>query len=301
MMKCLIGQQCPDFSAPALMPDGGIRHDFHFTAHSAGRTAILFFYPMNFGLIALSELRALQDRLDKFTARDTCVVAVSGDSPLAHGAWQSQPTAQGGLGPVGFPMVADMTRGVARQFDILVADAMAEAATMLVDKTGKVVYQLRHDTAIGRNIDRMIAAVDSCAGPLDPKSSPAMQILQAESHAARLRAAGYTIVAQSIDLPLSDPEWTQLPRDKQGKIDLSFPFLDGRHEWPRHDGLTIALREGRELHSTGLLLPDGQLLFECHAERRIPRDFEEMVRIAGAIQKHKDNGKLVVWPEKEPG
>ncbi len=86
-----------------------------------------------------------------------------------------------------------------------------------------------------------------------------------------------------------------LPRDARGNIKLSFPFLDTKQEWPKYNGLTIAVREGLQFHSTGLLKPDGQALFEHHADRQVPRDFAEMLRIADAFKHHIATGEVVAW------
>jgi alkyl hydroperoxide reductase subunit AhpC len=59
--------------------------------------------------------------------------------------------------------------------------------------------------------------------------------------------------------------------------------------------MTIAIREGLAFHSTGVLMPDGELLFEYHAERHIPRDFTEMLRIADAVKRHFATGEVIPW------
>jgi alkyl hydroperoxide reductase subunit AhpC len=59
--------------------------------------------------------------------------------------------------------------------------------------------------------------------------------------------------------------------------------------------MTIAIREGLAFHSTGVLMPDGQLLFEYHADRRVPRDFTEMLRIADSVQHHFKTGNVIPW------
>jgi peroxiredoxin (alkyl hydroperoxide reductase subunit C) len=292
-MKYLIQNQCPDFVAPALLPGGTIHDAFRLSEFLAGDYGVIFFYPLDFNYISWTELLSVQKRLSAFSALNAKIVAISGDSPLAHRAWQSQ--SDGAVGTLGFPLVSDMTRNVARLFDVLVADAMPEAATIIVDRENKVIFQLRHDTAVGRNIDRILEAIkifqDSTAAP----TSPVEQILLVEQNAAKFYALGYNIVAQSVDTALDHPQWNRLPRDDEGNIKLSFPFLDCQHEWPKKSGMTIAVREGLRFHSTGLLIPDGQLLFEHHADRQIPRDFSEMLRITDAVKKNLADGTVIPW------
>jgi alkyl hydroperoxide reductase subunit AhpC len=42
-------------------------------------------------------------------------------------------------------------------------------------------------------------------------------------------------------------------------------------------------------------MPDGQLLFEFHSDRQVPRDFTEMLRIADAVKHHFATGDVVPW------
>lgn len=295
-MKYLIQQPCPDFIAPALMPGGTDNNEFHLSDYLGGSYGVLFFFPLDFNYISWTELLGLQKRIGQFKKLNAKVVAISGDSPLAHRVWQSLPAGLDGIGRLDFPLVSDMTRSVARLFDVLVAEAMPEAATIIVDREGKVVFQLRHDTAIGRNIDRILEAITAFdAGSATSPTAPVEQILLVEQNAARMQRLGFNIVAQSVDTPLNHPQWKLLPRDANGKIALSFPFLDCKHEWPKHQGMTIAVREGLNFHSTGLLMPDGQLLFEHHSDRQVPRDFGEILRIADDVQRHFKTGQTVPW------
>jgi alkyl hydroperoxide reductase subunit AhpC len=192
-------------------------------------------------------------------------------------------------------MVSDMTHQIARLFDVLVAEAMPEAATIVVDPEGKVILQLRHDTAVGRNIERVLEGIATFYDSSRAPSSPVEQILLVEKNAEQFKKLGYNIVAQSMDTGINDPQWQGLPHDSEGHIKLSFPFSDHEHEWPKHTGMTIAIREGLAYHSTGLLIPDGQLLFEYHSDRQVPRDFTEMLRIADAVKKHFETGEVIPW------
>ncbi len=243
----------------------------------------------------MTELLSIQKRLQAFADLGASIVAISGDSHLAHRAWQTIPRNQDGLGPLNFPMIADMTRVIAKTFDVLVAEAMPEAATIIVDRENRFIFQMRHDTAVGRNIDRILEAIKIFQDPGMSPTAPAEQILLVEKNADQLRQLGYSIVAQSVDTDINHPQWNLLPKDNHGQQKLSFPFLSCQHEWPQHIGMTVAVREGLQFHSTGLLMPAGQRLFEHHADRQIPRDFPEMLRIADAVKHHLKTRKVVPW------
>jgi len=294
-MKHLIQQDCPDFVAPALMPDGKVNMAFQLSEHLAGQYGVLFFFPLDFNYISLTELLSLQKRLAEFSAVNASILGISCDSHLAHRAWQHTSRTQDGIGPLGFPVVADMTHGVARLFDVLVAEAMPEAATIIVDRENKIIFQMRHDTAVGRNIDRILGAIKVFENEGDAPTAPVDQILLVEKIAPKLRQLGYRIFAQSVDTDFAHPQWKRLPRGSDGQPKLSFPFITGEYEWPKQSGMTVAVREGLAFHSAGLLMPDGQLLFEGHMDRHIPRDFSEMLRIADAVQHHFKTGEVVPW------
>src|ERR1700679_2027964 len=130
-MQYLIKKDCPDFVAPALMPDGAFDNAFRLSDFFAGHYGVLFFFPLDFNYISWTELLSLQKRIPRFTELNTAVAAISCDSHLAHHTWRNVPIKNNGLGPLSFPLISDMTRTIARSFDILVAEAMAEAATII--------------------------------------------------------------------------------------------------------------------------------------------------------------------------
>jgi|GEM_PF-711624 peroxiredoxin (alkyl hydroperoxide reductase subunit C) len=294
-MKYLIDQECPDFVAAAIMPDGSLQSDFRLSDYLAAKYGVLFFYPLDFNYISWTELLSLQKRLSRFAERNAAIVAISCDSHLAHHTWRSTPVENNGLGPLAFPLVSDMTRSIARSFDILVAEAMSEAATIIVDRENKIMFQIRHDTAIGRNIDRILKVIAILEDEDAPDNAPIDQILQLDKKAPELQRLGFNIVAQSFDTDLDHPQWKRLPRDKNGQPKLNFPFVSSQQEWPKGPGMTIAVREGLHFHSIGLLNPDGQLLFEYHTDRQVPRDFEEILRLAEAMHQHLKTGQIIPW------
>jgi len=45
-MSVLVAQQAPDFTAPAVMPDGTIKEDFKLSSLK-GKPIVLFFWPFD--------------------------------------------------------------------------------------------------------------------------------------------------------------------------------------------------------------------------------------------------------------
>ncbi len=143
------------------MSDDSLVADFNLYRHIAGQYAIVFFYPMDFTFVCPTEIIAFDHRLQEFHARHTRVVAVSGDSEYTHLAWRKTPVARGGVGPLGFPMVADTTRAISRAYDVLLDDAVALRATFLLDRQAVVRHQLVNDLPLGRNVDEALRMVDA--------------------------------------------------------------------------------------------------------------------------------------------
>lgn len=160
-MAVLVGKPAPDFTAPAVMGDNSIAEAFHFSDYLKGHYGLLFFYPLDFTFVCPSEILAHDHRVEEFEKRNVKVVGVSVDSHFTHLAWKNTPVKQGGLGQVQFPLVADLTKQIARDYDVLVNDAVALRGTFLVDKQGIVRHQVVNDLPLGRNVDEALRMVDA--------------------------------------------------------------------------------------------------------------------------------------------
>lgn len=160
-MSVLVGKQAPDFTANAVMPDNSIKADFNLKAHLKGKMGVLFFYPLDFTFVCPSEIIAFNNRLKEFKDRGVEVIAVSVDSHFTHLAWKNTAVDKGGIGNVQFPMVADLTKQIARDYDVLLNDSIAFRGTFLIDKDFKVRHQIVNDLPLGRNVDEAIRMVDA--------------------------------------------------------------------------------------------------------------------------------------------
>jgi peroxiredoxin (alkyl hydroperoxide reductase subunit C) len=160
-MSVLVGKTAPDFTAPAVMGDKTINENFNLKNYLNGRTGVLFFYPLDFTFVCPSEIIAFANRLDSFKERNTEIIGVSVDSHFTHLAWKNTPVNDGGIGSIGFPLVADLTKSIARDYDVLVNDAVAFRGTFLIDGKGVVRHQVVNDLPLGRNVDEALRMVDA--------------------------------------------------------------------------------------------------------------------------------------------
>ncbi|KPK56166.1 MAG: hypothetical protein AMS21_12925 [Gemmatimonas sp. SG8_38_2] len=159
-MSILVTQQAPLFHATAVMPDDSVRDDFSL-AELRERYVVLLFYPFDFSIVCPTELLALDRRIDEFHARDCEVVGVSVDSHFTHLAWKKTPVEAGGIGPIRFPLIADLTKQISRDYGVLSGDAVALRATFLIDRQGIVRHQVVNDLDIGRKIDDTLRTLDA--------------------------------------------------------------------------------------------------------------------------------------------
>jgi peroxiredoxin (alkyl hydroperoxide reductase subunit C) len=159
-MSVLVNQTAPDFTAPAVMPDGTIKEDFTLS-DLRGRYVVLFFWPLDFTFVCPTEILAHNRRLGQFKEKNVEVVGVSIDSQFTHFAWRNTPVDDGGIGPVDFPMVADIKHEITRNYGVEHPDGVALRASFLIDKKGLVQHQVANNLPIGRNVDEMLRVVDA--------------------------------------------------------------------------------------------------------------------------------------------
>ena len=161
-MSVLVGREAPDFTAPAVLADGTIVDEFNLKTEIKGKNAVIFFYPLDFTFVCPSELIAFSKRIAEFEKRNTRVIGVSIDSHFTHNAWRNTAVNDGGIGAVGYPLVADMTHGICKDYEVETPDgAVAYRGSFLIDTNGIVRHQVVNDLPLGRNVDEMIRMVDA--------------------------------------------------------------------------------------------------------------------------------------------
>lgn len=160
-MSVLVAKPAPDFTATAVMPDGSFDENFTLSSFRGKSYVVLFFYPLDFTFVCPSELIAFDNRIDRFQERNVQVIGCSVDSHFSHHAWRNTPIDQGGIGQVKYPLVADLTKGIARAYDVLVDESVALRGSFLIDRDGIVRHQVVNDLPLGRNIDEMLRMIDA--------------------------------------------------------------------------------------------------------------------------------------------
>ena len=157
----LVTQKAPDFTATAVLANDTIVEDFNLYKNLGKNGAVVFFYPLDFTFVCPSELLAFDHRYEQFKEKGIEVIAVSIDSQFSHLAWKRTPVSEGGIGPVKYPMVADLTKQIAKDFDVLLDGGVALRGSFLIDKDGTIRHAVVNDLPLGRNIDEMLRMVDT--------------------------------------------------------------------------------------------------------------------------------------------
>lgn len=155
-----VGSPAPDFTMPSTRNLEKLDQPVSLSDFK-GKWLVMFFYPLDFTFVCPSEILAFDHRMDQFKKLNTKVVAVSVDSQFTHLAWRNTPVEKGGLGKVRFPMVADLSKQIARDYQVLVGEAVALRGTFLIDKAGVIRHATINDLPLGRNVDETIRMVEA--------------------------------------------------------------------------------------------------------------------------------------------
>lgn len=162
-MGVLVGKAAPDFTASAVLASGEIVDAFTLSEATKGKKAVVFFYPLDFTFVCPSELLAFDHRMEEFQKRGVEVIGVSIDSQFTHNAWRNTPVDKGGIGPVGYTLVADVTHEICKAYDVESGAGVAFRGSFLIDAEGNVRHQVVNDLPLGRNVDEMLRMVDALA------------------------------------------------------------------------------------------------------------------------------------------
>ena len=161
-MSVLVGRPAPDFTAAAVLADGAIVDAFNLKAHLKGKYGLVFFYPLDFTFVCPSELIAFDHRIEEFSKRNVEVIGISIDSQFTHNAWRNMPVDKGGIGPIKYTLVADISHAICQAYGIEHPDAgVAFRGTFLIDKEGVVRSEIVNDLPLGREISEFIRLVDA--------------------------------------------------------------------------------------------------------------------------------------------
>jgi alkyl hydroperoxide reductase subunit AhpC len=174
MAERLVGRQAPDFTLETALGNGV---DFGTASLSdyKGKWLVLFFYPLDFTFVCPTEITSLSAATSEFSKLNTEVLGVSTDSKYSHKAWINTPINDGGLGKLQFPLGADLTQSVSRNYGVLIEEeGIALRGLFIISPEGELKYAVVNHNDIGRSVDetlRVLQALQSgglCAANWKP-------------------------------------------------------------------------------------------------------------------------------------
>jgi peroxiredoxin (alkyl hydroperoxide reductase subunit C) len=124
-----------------------------------GKWVVLFFYPLDFTFVCPTEIIEYDAKLEEFKKIGAEVIGVSVDSAFTHLAWKNTPRKEGGIGNIKYPLVADITKQISRDYGVLTEGGVALRGTFIIDPQGVIRQATINDLPVGRNIDEAIRLV----------------------------------------------------------------------------------------------------------------------------------------------
>ena len=125
-----------------------------------GRWSVFFFYPADFTFVCPTELEVLENHYDAFQKLGCEIYSVSCDTEFVHKAWHDHSER---IAKITYPMVADPTHALARDFEVLIESAgLAERGTFIINPEGKIVAYEVNAGNVGRNAEELLRKVQAC-------------------------------------------------------------------------------------------------------------------------------------------
>lgn len=125
-----VGDAAPDFDLPSTAGK-----KVRLSDYKGQKNVVLAFFPAAFTGGCTKEMTGYQTNLAQFEGTDTQIFGISTDNTPSLGVFAKQLS-------VSYPLVSDFaTRQTAKDYGVLMADrGVANRATFVVDKTGKITY-----------------------------------------------------------------------------------------------------------------------------------------------------------------
>merc|ERR1712086_1013349 len=136
--------------APAFEGLNAVDANMEFTKLSLsdfkGKYVVLVFYPFDFTYVCPTELISFSENVSKFKELGAEVIGISTDSHFTHLAWLKQNRADGGLGKIEYPLIADISKQMSEDYGVL-------------DKEHKIRSVQINDDAVGRNVEEVLRLI----------------------------------------------------------------------------------------------------------------------------------------------
>jgi len=159
-MAAFVTQPAPEFSAEAVL--NGEFKKISLSEFKGKKKVERVEEQHDFTFVCPTEILAFADSIDQFKKRDTEVIGVSVDSKFSHLAWTNLPREEGGIKGVNFPLVADLTKSISRDYGVLLeGPGIALRGLFIINKDGILKHMTVNHNDLGRNVDEVLRVVDA--------------------------------------------------------------------------------------------------------------------------------------------
>lgn len=158
-MTSLVTRPAPEFKATAVMEDGSFKQIS--LSDYKGKQVLLYFYPLDFTFVCPSEILAFNRAVSEFKERGVQLLGCSIDSQFTHLAWRNTAIEKGGIGTIDYPLIADVTKNIARDYGVLINESVALRGLFLIDQDQNIRHSTINDLPIGRNVEEALRVVDA--------------------------------------------------------------------------------------------------------------------------------------------
>ena len=122
-----------------------------------GKWLVFFFYPRDFTFICPTELKGFSKQAADFKKLNAEVLACSTDSEWSHKNWFERD-----LADVDYPILADTTQKISRDYDVLNEDdGSSERGTFIIDPEGILKYALISAGSVGRSVKETLRVLEA--------------------------------------------------------------------------------------------------------------------------------------------
>ena len=144
-MSRLVGNKAPDFKAQAL--DNGEFKEVSLSDYN-GKWKMLFFYPLDFTFVCPTEIIAYSEAASQFKER--------GCELFSHLALTERSRDECGIGEFNFPILSDINKTIARDYEVLTDGGVALRGSFLIDPEGVIQQATVNNLSVGRNVEESL-------------------------------------------------------------------------------------------------------------------------------------------------
>ncbi|HEV8139634.1 MAG TPA: peroxiredoxin [Pyrinomonadaceae bacterium] len=156
-----VGKPAPDFEILSTKNIEKLNDPVKLSDYR-GKWVVLLFYPLDFTFVCPTELTTFSDRYTDFEGIGAEVIGISTDSVYSHRAWLQTPRDKGGVEGLKFPLGADITKKMSKDYGVLIDDkGIALRGLFVIDPEGVLRYKVVHDLNIGRSAEETLRVIQA--------------------------------------------------------------------------------------------------------------------------------------------